>query len=82
MEVPFTPELEKKLTDLAGLAGVPAEELVREAVEGYVDHAAELRTKLDARYDDLKSGRVQPIAGEEVRRQMKARTDAQRRCRQ
>jgi predicted DNA-binding protein len=78
MEVPFTPELEKKLTDLAGLSGVPAAELVQEAVAGYVDHVAEVRATLDARYDDLKSGRIQPIDGEEVRRQMKARTQAQR----
>lgn len=37
-----------------------------------------IRATLDRRYDELRSGQVQAIDGEEVRRQMKARTQAQR----
>jgi hypothetical protein len=33
---------------------------------------------LDARYDDLKNGRVQPIDGDEAWRQLKAKSDARR----
>jgi hypothetical protein len=72
MEVHFTPELEKKLNDLAALSGRPADELVQDAVAGMVDELAETRDMLDSRYDDLKSGRVNPIDGaaffEELRR--------------
>lgn len=38
MEVNLTPELEKKLADLAALSGRPADELVRDAVAGLVGH--------------------------------------------
>ena len=34
---------------------------------------AKLRAELDSRYDDLKSGRVKPISGEEVRARLDAK---------
>jgi len=61
MEVHFTPELEKKLADIASQAGRPADDLVQDVVAGYVEELAEVRVMLDSRYDDLKSGRVKPI---------------------
>lgn len=64
MEVHFTPELEKKLNDLAVLSGRPADELVQEAVAGMVGELAGTREMLDRRYDDFKNGRVKPIDGE------------------
>ena len=66
MEVHFTTELEKKLYDLATLSGRPADELVQDAVAGLVDEIADTRVMLDRRYDDIKSGRVKPIPGDEV----------------
>ena len=64
MEVHFTPELEKKLNDIAAQAGRPTDNLVQDVVAGYVEELAEVRGMLDSRYDDLKSGRVKPIDGE------------------
>jgi len=64
MEVHFTPELEKKLADLAARTGREADELVQDLVAGCVDELTEVRSMLDSRYDDLKSGRVKPIDGE------------------
>jgi hypothetical protein len=67
MEVHFAPETEKKLKDLAAQAGRgTADELVRDVVEGYFDELAQTREMLGSRYDDLKSGRVKPIPGDEV----------------
>jgi predicted DNA-binding protein len=67
MEVHFTPETEKKLKDLAVQTGRgTADELVRDVVEGYFDELAQTRKTLNSRYDDLKSGRVKPIPGDEV----------------
>jgi hypothetical protein len=37
------------------------------------------REMLDSRYDDLKSGRVKPIDGEEAFARLKEKTEAQRR---
>ena len=67
MEVHFTPETENKLKDLAAQSGRgTADELVRDVVEGYFDELAQTHDLLNSRYDDLKSGRVKPIPGDEV----------------
>ena len=66
MEVHLKPELEKKLNDLAAKTGRGTDELVEDVMTGYLDELAEVRGLLDSRYDDLKSGRVQPIDGEEA----------------
>ena len=76
MEVHFTAELEKKLNDLAALSGRPADELVRDAVAGMVDELAETRNMLDRRYDDLKSGKVRMIPGDEVEAYFRAKREA------
>jgi predicted transcriptional regulator len=75
MEVHFTAELEKKLSDLAARSGRPASELVQDAVAGLVDELAGTREKLDRRYDDLRSGRVQPIDGEAFFESLRRRED-------
>jgi predicted transcriptional regulator len=78
MEVHFTPELEKKLNDLAALSGRPADELVRDAVAGMVDELAETRDMLDRRYDDTKSGKVKLIPGEEIEAYFRQKSAAAR----
>jgi len=49
-----------------GLFELCAGELVQDAVAGFVDELAGMCGMLDSRYDDLKSGRVKPIDGEEA----------------
>ena len=67
MEIHFAPETEKKLKDLAAQSGrKAADELVQDVFEGYFDELAQTRTLLNSRCDDLKSGRVKPIPGDEV----------------
>lgn len=66
MEVQLRPELEEKLNELSSLTGRPAGELVEDVIEGYFDELAEVRETLDSRYDDIKSGKVKLIPGEEV----------------
>jgi hypothetical protein len=78
MEVHFTPETEKKLKDLAAQSG-RADELVRDVVEGYFDELAGARDMLNSRYDDLKSGRVKPIPGDEVEAYFREKSAAARR---
>lgn len=76
MEVHFTPETEQKLKELAEQSGCStAEELVQDVVEGYVDELRETREMLDSRYDDLESGRVKPIDGEEFFENLRRRED-------
>jgi len=67
MEVQFSPDVEKKLNDLAAQSGRgTAAALVQDVVEGYFDELAQTREMLNSRYDDLKSGRVKAIPGDEV----------------
>lgn len=76
MEVHFSPEIEKRLQDLAAQSGRgTADELVQDVVEGYIDELARTRDMLNSRYDDLKSGRVKPIDGEEFFDQLRRRED-------
>lgn len=79
MEVHLTPELEKKLNDLAAQSGRPAAELAQDAIAGYVNEVADTRHMLDTRYDDIKSGKVKLIPGEEVEAYFCEKYDAARR---
>ena len=66
MEVRLTPDLEAKLEKLATESGRPKDELVQDAVAGYCAELAKVREILDGRYDEIKSGRVKPIDGEDA----------------
>jgi hypothetical protein len=64
MEVHFAPELQAKLDRLVIETGRPVEELIEDALAGYLPELTQTREMLDSRYDDLKSGKVKPIDGE------------------
>ncbi len=64
MVVHVTPETAKKLNDLAAETGREPDQLVEDALAGYLEELAAARQTLDGRYDDLKSGRVKPIDGD------------------
>ena len=81
MEVHFTPDVEKKLNDLAAQSGRGADELLQDALAGYLDELVKVRDMLDSRYDDLKSGKVKPIDGEEAFARLKAKTGTLRNVR-
>lgn len=78
MEVRFTPEVQTKLEQMSRETGRPSEELVEDAVLGYFDELANAREMLDRRFDDLESGRVKPIDGEEAYRLLMEKTEARR----
>lgn len=78
MEVRFTPDVQTRLEQLARETGRPSDELVEDAVIGYFDELAQTREMLDRRCDDLESGRVKAIDGEEAYRLLMEKTEAQR----
>jgi len=78
MEVHFTPDVQAKLDQLARDTGRSSCELVEDAVIGYFDELARTRQMLENRYDDLESGKVKPVDGEEAYRRLMAKTEAQR----
>ena len=79
MEVHFTPETEKKLKDLSAQSGRGTDDLVEDAMAGYVDELLQAGEVLNSRYDDLKSGRVKPIPGDEVEAYFREKSAAARR---
>jgi len=79
MEVPFTPDVQAKLDQMARDTGRRSDELVQDAVIGFFDELAFTRDLLERRYRDLESGRVQPIDGEEAYRRLMAKTEEHRR---
>jgi len=76
MEVHFTPEVQAKLERWTSETGRPADELLQDALAGYFDELASTRELLNSRYDDLKSGRVKPVSGAQVKARLKAKSDA------
>lgn len=75
MEVHFAPDLQARIDQLVIEAGRAPDKLVEDTMAGYVAELAETRQMLDSRYDDLKSGRVQPIDGEEFFESLRRRED-------
>ena len=78
MELQVSPETAKKLSDLAASSGRAPEEIVEDALAGYLQEVASVRQTLEGRYDDLKSGRVAPIDGEEAFRRLREKSERRR----
>jgi predicted transcriptional regulator len=57
-------ETESRLRQLAETTGCAPDELIEDALTGYLAELSQARDLLDGRYDDVKSGRVQPIDSE------------------
>ena len=55
MEVQLNADIEKKLNDLATESGRGKNELVQDALAGYLDELTQTRDMLSSRYDDLES---------------------------
>jgi hypothetical protein len=72
------PELEARIDKWVNETGRPADELVEDALNGYLAELAKMREMLDNRYEDIASGKVQLIDGEETLSRLKKRTEAQR----
>ena len=77
MEVPFRPDVQAKLEHMARESGRPSAELVEDAVIGYFDELTRTREMLDRRFDELESGTVKPIDGEEAYRRLIEKNEAQ-----
>ncbi len=78
MEVDSKPEVQAKLDQMAREAGRQPAEVIEDAIIGLYDELAYTRETLDRRYDEMESGKVQGIDGEEAYRRLMEKTQAQR----
>jgi predicted transcriptional regulator len=79
MVVRLKPETESRLQQLAATTGRQPEELIEDAMAGYLAELAQVREMLDSRYDDVKNGRVAPIASEQALSQLRRKSEHRRR---
>ncbi len=80
MDVHLTnPDLQAKLARWVSETGRAPDELVEEAMAGYFEELAQTRETLNSRYDDLKSGKVTAIPGDEVEAYFREKSAAARR---
>jgi predicted transcriptional regulator len=79
MVVRLKPETESKIQELAASSGRQPDELVEDAMAGYLAELAEVQQMLDTRFDDLQSGRVAPIDGQEAFDQLRRKSENRRR---
>ena len=70
MKVHFTPDVQAKLEQMARDAGRLPAEVIEDAVIGLYDELAYTRELLDRRYDEMGSGKVEGIDGEEAYRRL------------
>jgi predicted transcriptional regulator len=78
MEVQVTPDTAKRLKNLAEASGRAPSQIVEDALAGYLEEVASVRKTLDSRYDELKSGRVKLIEGEEAFRRLREKSERRR----
>jgi hypothetical protein len=78
MEIHFTPDLQAKIDQLVIETGRAPDKLLEDAMAGYVAELVQTREMLNSRYDDLKSGRVKPIPGDEVIARLREKSAARR----
>jgi predicted transcriptional regulator len=80
MVVHLKPETESRLKELAATSGRAPEDLVEDAMSGYLAELTEVRKMLDSRYDDIKSGRVAPVDGEDAFARLRQMSQDRRRA--
>ena len=78
MELRLGRETESRNHELANKTGRAADDLVEEAMAGYLQELAQTRETLDRRYDDVKSGRMKPVDGEEAFTVIRRKSEARR----
>ncbi len=78
MELRLRPETESQLQELAAKTGRAPDELVEDAMAAYLQELAQTREMLDGRYDELKSGRVKPVDGEEAFAALRRKSELRR----
>ena len=79
MVVHLKPQTESRLQELAAATGRAPDELVEDAMTGYLAELTQVRDMLDGRYDEIKSGRVQPLDCEKAFAQLRQKSQDRRR---
>jgi predicted transcriptional regulator len=78
MELHLSADVQAKLEQMARDAGRPPAEVIEDAVIGLYDELAYTRELLNRRYDEMETGKVEGIDGEDAYRRLMEKTEARR----
>jgi predicted transcriptional regulator len=78
MDIQLTPEVQARLDQMASDTGRARNDLVEDALAGYRLELSDVRERLDRRYDEIKSGQVKLIPGNEVFHRLREKSAARR----
>ena len=78
MSIQLTPEHEARIKELARQMGRDNAEVLGEVIDSYFEELGRINATLDRRYDEIKSGQVKPISGDEVLERLQRRSEERR----
>jgi predicted transcriptional regulator len=78
MDIHVSPALVEKLSGLAAATGRTPDQIVEDALTAYLEELAAARDTLDSRYDELKTGRVEPIDAEAAWSRLRRKSERRR----
>jgi predicted DNA-binding protein len=78
MSIQLTPEHEARIKELARQTGRDNTEVLGEVIDSYFEELGRINATLDRRYDEIKSGEVKPIRGDEVFERLRRKSEERR----
>ena len=82
MSIQLTPEHEARIRELARQTGRDNTEVLGEVIDSYFEELGRINATLDRRYDEIKSGEVKPISGDEVFERLRRKSEERRAARE
>ena len=79
MQVKLNPELTARLEQWSEQTGRSPDDLIADAMAGYLEELSRTRQTLDTRYQSIRNGEAQLVNGSDALKKLKERTQAQRR---
>lgn len=79
MQVNLNPELTARVEQWTEQTGRSPDDLIADAMAGYLDELSRTRQMLDTRYQSVRDGEAQLMNGNDALKKLKERTQAQRR---
>ena len=78
MSIHLTPEHEARINDLARQTGRDNADVLGEVIDSYFEELTRVNATLDRRYDEIKSGHVKTVSGDEVFESLRRKSDERR----
>jgi predicted DNA-binding protein len=82
MSIQLTPEHEARIAELARQTGRDNAEVLGEVIDSYFEELTRINATLDRRYDEIKSGEVKPVRGDDVFERLRRKSEERRAARE